>query len=87
MGTPAVTTLGMGKSEVEEIADIIHLVLSSTQPAVISSGERKGQTSRTKYIIDEKAKAEAKSRVHDLLGRFPVYPEIDLEYLKKKFYL
>ena len=37
--------------------------------------------SKAKYRIDQAAKSEAASRVHALLERFPVYPELDLELL------
>jgi glycine hydroxymethyltransferase len=82
IGTPAVTTLGMGKAEMTEIASIIKLVLSKTKPAVVKAT---GKASLAKYVIDPKAKEEAISRVAALLGRYPVYPEIDLEFLEKHF--
>ena len=40
IGTPAVTTLGMGVEEMKEIASIIALVLENTRPAKISKGEK-----------------------------------------------
>lgn len=75
LGTPALTTLGMGKEEMEAIASIIISVLSNTQPAIV---EKTGEKSKAKAHTDPKTLAEAKEKVKDLLGRFPLYPEIEL---------
>ncbi|GHV70334.1 serine hydroxymethyltransferase [Spirochaetia bacterium] len=83
IGTAAVTTLGMGKAEMEELGGIIALILKNTVPA--PDGKDPAKKSRAKYQIEAKARAEALSRVEKLLGRFPVYPELDLGLLKKAF--
>lgn len=85
VGTPAVTTLGMGKDEMKEIAAILKLVLSNTKPEIIASGEHAGKPSKAKYQIDANAKREAQTRVKNLLDRFPVYPELDLEFLLQNY--
>lgn len=85
VGTPAVTTLGMGREEMKEIAAILKLVLANTKPEIIAGGEHTGKPSKAKYKISEKAGQEAQSRVKALLGRYPVYPELDLEFLLKNF--
>ncbi len=85
IGTPAVTTLGMGEPEMREIAEIIHLVLSSTSPGKVASEERANTLSKAKYLVDPQAAVSAKQMVQALLGRFPVYPQLDLEYLEKAF--
>ncbi|HBE77039.1 MAG TPA: glycine hydroxymethyltransferase, partial [Firmicutes bacterium] len=64
---------------------IFKLVLENTKPEKIATGENAGKQSKAKYILDEKAKIEARSRVKTLLDRFPVYPELDLELLLKYF--
>jgi len=79
-GTPALTTLGMGPSEMEEIASIVKVVLENTKPAVI---EGKGTFSKAKYVLDENIAADAKSRVAKLLSSYVLYPEIDVDFLKK----
>jgi glycine hydroxymethyltransferase len=85
IGTPAVTTLGMGKKEMNEIAQIIGLVLSNTKPTAISSGKNEGKPSKAHYITEEKALEEAKSRVATLLHAFSVYPQLDLQFLQEHF--
>ncbi len=85
IGTPAVTTLGMGEPEMKEIAAILKLVLANTKPEVVESGPNAGQTSKAKYAVNPKAHEEARTRVRALLGRFPVYPELDLEFLRTYF--
>ena len=83
IGTAAVTTLGMGTPEMEELGSIIALALKNTKPA--PDGKDPSKMSKAKYIIDEKAKAEALERVKKLMDRFPVYPGLDLKFLKEAF--
>ena len=40
LGTPALTTLGMGEDEMDEVADIICSTLKATEPTNTSSGEQ-----------------------------------------------
>jgi glycine hydroxymethyltransferase len=76
-GTAAVTTLGMGQAEMDEIATVVALVLKNVKPATAKSGG----LDKTKYTLDEKAHAEARARINALLESYPVYPEIDLPFL------
>jgi glycine hydroxymethyltransferase len=85
LGTPAVTTLGMGVSEMKEIAAITKLVLSSSKAEMTTTGAQAGTPSKAKYSIDPAALAEGQGRVRSLLGRFPVYPNLDLALLQKHF--
>ena len=85
LGTPALTTLGMGPGEMKEIASIIQLALSHTQPAAIAKGANEGKPSKAHYRTESPALEESRSRVGALLNRFPVYPQLDLELLKEHF--
>jgi glycine hydroxymethyltransferase len=76
-GTPAVTTLGMGKAEMDEIASVVALVLKNVEVGTNKSGAR----DKAKYTLDETVRAEAHGRVDALLASYPVYPEIDLPFL------
>ena len=81
LGTAAVTTLGMKATDMQEIAAIMHLILSNTTPATTKSGT----PSKARYAIDANAKQEAQARVGQLLSNFPVYPELDLSLLQRHF--
>jgi glycine hydroxymethyltransferase len=73
VGTPATTTLGMKKDEMAEIADIIVDVLSHTKPGVVS---KTGLPSKASATVEPEMLKNVKGRVANLLGKFPLYPEI-----------
>jgi len=83
LGTAAVTTLGMGEAEMAELGELIAKVIKSTTQAKDKKDPSKN--SKAKYIIDEKVKSDVHARVKTLMDRFPVYPELDLDFLKKHF--
>jgi glycine hydroxymethyltransferase len=85
LGTPAVSTLGMGPAEMKEIAACLHQILSNTKPETIEKGAKAGQPSKARYKLDDQVKAGVRDRVQTLLSRFPVYPELDLALLLKYF--
>lgn len=85
IGTPAVTTLGMGEAEMKEIASIIALVLKNTEPAKITKGENAGTLSKSKAVTKPEAAEEATRRVKALLDRFVLYPELDLNFLQENY--
>jgi glycine hydroxymethyltransferase len=74
LGTPAVTTLGMGPDEMRAIAAAVAAVLRSTTPHTTAAGK----PSLAACSVDEPVRQRAVGMVRDLLGRFPLYPTIDL---------
>jgi glycine hydroxymethyltransferase len=85
IGSPATTTLGMTQTDMVEIADILWLVLSNTSASTISKGKNVGKQSKAKYVIADGVVDGARARVKALLDRYPVYPELDLPFLKEHF--
>lgn len=85
VGTPAVTTLGMGDAEMREIASIIKLVLANTKPTTITKGDHAGELSKARAETPLKIQEEARARVKNLLSKFVLYPELDLAFLTKHF--
>ncbi len=82
VGTPAVTTLGMGPEEMKEIAAVMKLVLANTRPETVRKAGQPDAPSKAKFTIDPAAEKEARERIDALLARFPVYPNLDIEALK-----
>lgn len=85
IGTPAVTTLGMGPDEMKTIAKIIKLVVSNTQAGILTSGPNAGQPSKRLHTLDSTVRDEARAMVKEILDRFPVYPQLDLGFLQEHF--
>jgi glycine hydroxymethyltransferase len=85
VGTPAVTTLGMNKEDMKEIAGVFKLILSNTTPKVLTKGANAGNNSKVKYAIADGVREEAQQRIGRLLGKYVLYPELDLDFLKKHF--
>lgn len=81
LGTPALTTLGMKEGEMKEVAAIIDMVLKGTKPGVTKDGK----PAKLKIVLDESVKEAASKRVQALLSKFVLYPELDLDFLKKEF--
>ncbi len=73
MGTPALTTLGMGQDEMKEIAAIVVELLKTS---VVATDPKTNGPSRSKLKADEKVLHSARKRVKQLLEKFPLYPEL-----------
>ncbi len=59
----------------EEIAAIIFSILSHTKPNVVP---KTGQPSKAQFLTEPEALEAAQQQVRELLGRFPLYPEIEI---------
>jgi glycine hydroxymethyltransferase len=73
LGTPALTTLGLGTDEFDEVADVITAALRATEPVTVNS-----KRSKARYTLRADVAAECRTRCADLLTRFPLYPAIQL---------
>lgn len=73
IGTPAITTLGLGKEEMHEIADVIYDLLTHSKPAISA---KTGLAGKAQVEVEEQTLTRAKSRVKELLSKFPLYPEL-----------
>ncbi len=74
LGTPALTTLGMGEDDMDEVADIICSTLEATEPTKTSSGEQ----SQANYVLANEIQVSNRERAGDLLRSNPLYPDLDL---------
>ena len=74
LGTPALTTLGMGEDDMDEVADIICSTLKAAEPTKTSSGEQ----SKANYILASEIQASNRERAGDLLRLNPLYPNLNL---------
>ena len=70
LGTPALTTLGFGTGELDEVADIIVRALRATTPA--------SSTAKAKYDLDPIVAESCRKECAGLLGKHPLYPDIEL---------
>ncbi|GAA4977483.1 glycine hydroxymethyltransferase [Actinoplanes utahensis] len=69
IGTPALTTRGLGVAEMDQIADLIHTVLANTSPA---------EGSKAKFALDPALSDRISKQASELLAPFPLYPSVSL---------
>jgi glycine hydroxymethyltransferase len=74
VGTPALTTRGLGTAEMDVIAGLMHTVLSETRPGTNSSGA----PSKAAYTLDPEVASRVSKQATELLADFPLYPTVDL---------
>lgn len=73
LGTPALTTLGMDADEMDEVADIITDVLTSTDARIVD-----GAPHKARYDVGDAVVARNRARSGELLAHFPLYPSLKL---------
>ncbi len=81
VGTPATTSLGMGPEQMKEIASILDMALKGTKPGLTKDGK----PAKGKIDLDPAVKEAVQSKVNKLLSKFVLYPQLDLDFLKKHF--
>ncbi|MEU4713774.1 glycine hydroxymethyltransferase [Micromonospora purpureochromogenes] len=74
IGTPALTTRGLGVAEMDATAELIHTVLSQTQ----AGSNPDGTPSKAKYVLDPALADKISKQATELLTGFPLYPAVDL---------
>ena len=74
LGTPALTTLGMGSDEMDVVADIICSTLKEVEPKTTSSGTN----SKAQYRLPMEIHLRNRERAAELLSQNPLYPEVNL---------
>ncbi|MEH1101127.1 glycine hydroxymethyltransferase [Micromonospora sp. CPCC 205561] len=74
VGTPALTSRGLGTAQMDETAELMHTVLSQTRPGVNPDGT----PSKAKYVLDAAVAERVGKQAADLLSGFPLYPAVDL---------
>ncbi|RKN10593.1 glycine hydroxymethyltransferase [Streptomyces radicis] len=74
VGTPALTTRGLGTAEMDEVAELIDTVLSRTSVGTT----RSGKPSKATYALEDGVAKQVAERSADLLAKHPLYPGIDL---------
>ncbi|MDI1466014.1 glycine hydroxymethyltransferase [Catellatospora sp. KI3] len=74
LGTPALTTRGLGTAEMDQVADLIHAVLSQTTQGTGADGK----VSLAQYRLADGVADTVSRRAADLLSGHPLYPTVDL---------
>jgi glycine hydroxymethyltransferase len=74
LGTPALTTRGLGGDEFDRVAELITDVLRATSPGTTSAGA----PSKAAYVIADGVAEKTKAAAAELMDRFPLYPGLDL---------
>ncbi|MEU8261821.1 glycine hydroxymethyltransferase [Micromonospora sp. NPDC048999] len=74
VGTPALTSRGLGTAEMDATAELIHTVLTQTT----QGSNPDGTPSKAKYVLDPALADKVSKQASELLTGFPLYPAVDL---------
>jgi len=72
LGTPALTTVGMGTDDMDQVADLICGVLASTEATATAAGE----PSKAKFNLSDELRDSTRARAAELLADNPLYPTL-----------
>ncbi len=75
IGTPALTSRGMKTGEMQLIAKWIVDILKDAEPA----SKKEGGKSLSKYTLPRSRQTQTREEIKELLQRFPLYPELQIE--------
>jgi len=73
IGTPAMTTLGMGADEMKIIANAVCDLFEGATPAIV---EKTGAPSKNRLVLKPERLKGVQGIVKELLENYPLYPEI-----------
>jgi len=74
VGTPALTTRGLGPEQMDVIGGLITAVLSQARPGTSASGT----PSKARYTLDPAVASRVSEQATELLAGYPLYPGVDL---------
>lgn len=74
LGTPALTSRGLGETEFDQVAELIVTVLRNTTPATTAAGA----PGKAKYTIEPGIADRVHGAANELLSGFPLYPGFEV---------
>ncbi len=74
VGTPALTTRGLGTDEMDRIADLMVQVFTATKSGTAPNGG----PSKARFVMEDGVAQRVSAAAAELLEPFPLYPTVDL---------
>jgi len=79
LGTPALTSLGMGTEEMRQVGNIVADILTAISP----KRGKDGKPTKTAYNLDPAVKEASLKKVRTLLDAYVLYPALDGAFLQR----